>query len=111
MFDELDIYCLAEKEDDRNYVIVIIDESELDVEDCSTEILRKRKYKEDLDDIDVLFEVEFLDFDDDDVKIVEDFEFRISKVENNNINIRKVVYDSLGFSISLLDFLRINISL
>lgn len=58
-----------------------------------------------------MFEVEFLDFDDDDVKIVEDFEFRISKVENNNINIRKVVYDSLGFSISLLDFLRINISL
>lgn len=74
-------------------------------------VIRKRKYKEDLDDIDVLFEVEFLDFDDDDVKIVEDFEFRISKVENYNRNIRKVVYDSLGFSISLLDFLRINISL
>lgn len=58
-----------------------------------------------------MFEVEFLDSDDDDVKIVEDFEFRISKVENYNRNIRKVVYDSLGFSISLLDFLRINISL
>lgn len=58
-----------------------------------------------------MFEVEFLDFDDDDVKIVEDFEFRNSKVENYNRNICKVVYDSLGFSISLLDFLRINISL
>lgn len=74
-------------------------------------VIRKRKYKEDLDDIDVLFEVEFLDFDDDDVKIVEDFEFRISKVENYNRNIRKVVYDSLGFSISLLNFLRISNSL
>lgn len=76
-------------------------------------VIRKRKYKEDLDDIDVLFEVEFLDFDDDDVKIVEDFKFicRISKVENYNRNIRKVVYDSLGFSISLLNFLRISNSL
>lgn len=55
--------------------------------------------------------MEFLDFDDDDVKIVEDFEFRISKVENYNRNIYKGVYDNLGFSISLLDFLRISISL
>lgn len=55
--------------------------------------------------------MEFLDFEDDDVKIVEDFEFGISKVENYYRNIFKVVYDNLGFSISLLDFLRISISL
>lgn len=58
-----------------------------------------------------MFEVEFLDFDDDDVKIVEDFEFGISKVENYNRNIYKVTYDNLGFCISLLDFLRISNSL
>lgn len=122
--DELDIHCSAEKEDDRNHVIVITDESESDVENCPTEIssqesktttdvnaTRKRKHKEDLDDIDALFEVESSDSDDDDVKIVEDPEPRTNKAENYNRNTRKVVHDSSGPSTSLLDFSRTNTSL
>ncbi|XP_065936936.1 protein artemis isoform X2 [Magallana gigas] len=100
------------------------DESESDDEDCPTEIssqesktttdvnaTRKRKHKEDLDDIDALFEVESSDSDDDDVKIVEDPEPRTSKAENYNRNTRKVVHDSSGPSTSLLDFSRTNTSL
>nr|XP_011416034.2 protein artemis isoform X2 [Crassostrea gigas] len=100
------------------------DESESDDEDCPTEIssqesktttdvnaTRKRKHKEDLDDIDALFEVESSDSDDDDVKIVEDPEPRTNKAENYNRNTRKVVHDSSGPSTSLPDFSRTNTSL